>query len=106
MVEPTSLTSTSTPAETAKDKRQVGAKDEAVYANHRADTTDADDPENPQETIYGPKPTQFLIRPIAPHEHQQHEDHQPPQLRNYPATIRPHSTQLLEQSQEVSVKWS
>ncbi|XP_036335558.1 bromodomain-containing protein 4-like [Rhagoletis pomonella] len=103
--EVTSLTSTLASApttdETAKDKRQVGAKDEAVYANHRSDTADADDPENPQETIYGPKPTQFIIRPIAPHEHQQHEDHQPPQLRNYPATIRPHSTQLLEQSQEI-----
>lgn len=88
--------------ETPKDKRQIGAKDEAVYPNHRADTTNADDPENPQETIYGPKPTQFLIRPIAPHDHQQHEDHQAPQLRNYPATIRPHGSQLLEQSQEVS----
>ncbi|XP_054733531.1 trithorax group protein osa-like [Anastrepha obliqua] len=103
--ETTSLTSTlatsPTSDETAKDKRQIGAKDEAVYANHRSDTLGADDPENPQETIYGPKPTQFIIRPIAPHEHQQHEDHQPPQLRNYPATIRPHSTQLLEQSQEI-----
>ncbi|XP_011183607.1 cell surface glycoprotein 1 [Zeugodacus cucurbitae] len=103
--ESASLTSTlatvPTTNETPKDKRQVGAKDEAIYPNHRADTADADDPENPQETIYGPKPTQFLIRPVAPHDHQQHEDHQAPQLRNYPATIRPHSTQLLEQSQEI-----
>ncbi|XP_067644534.1 transcription factor SPT20 homolog [Eurosta solidaginis] len=101
----TSLTSmlASSPAtdETAKDKRQIGSKDEAVYANHRSDNADTDDPENPQETIYGPKPNQFIIRPIAPHEHQQHEDHQELQLRNYPATVRPHSTQSLEQSQEI-----
>ncbi|XP_037931413.1 transcription factor SPT20 homolog [Teleopsis dalmanni] len=80
------------PTETiSKDKRQIGAKETAVYPNHRLEAN-IDDPENPQETIYGPKPSQFIIRPIAA---------QQSQLRNYPVTIRPHSTQLLEQSQEI-----
>lgn len=62
-----------------------------------------DDPEDGQETIYGSKPNQFIIRPIAPHQHQQHESHQEPQLRDFAAAnSRPHAAQLLEQSQEVS----
>lgn len=93
--------------ETAKDKRQVSSKETSLYPNHRSDAAaaaeQADDPEDGQETIYGPKPNQFIIRPIAPHQHQQHESHQEPQLRNYAAAAaRPHAAQLLEQSQEVS----
>lgn len=91
--------------ETAKDKRQVSSKETSLYPNHRSDgaANQADDPEDGQETIYGPKPNQFIIRPIAPHQHQQHESHQEPQLRNYAAAAaRPHAAQLLEQSQEVS----
>ncbi|XP_023036417.1 trithorax group protein osa, partial [Drosophila willistoni] len=98
--------------ETPKDKRQVGGKETPIYPNHRsidASSNQAanaaahgDDPEDGQETIYGGKPNQFIIRPIAPHQHQQHESHQEPQLRNFGATnTRPHAAQLLEQSQEV-----
>lgn len=96
--------------ETPKDKRQVSSKETSLYPNHRSDAAaavaeQADDPEDGQETIYGPKPNQFIIRPIAPHQHQQHESHQEPQLRNFAAATanaRPHAAQLLEQSQEVS----
>lgn len=96
--------------ETAKDKRQVSSKETSLYPNHRNDAAaqQADDPEDGQETIYGPKPNQFIIRPIAPHQHQQHESHQEPQLRNFAAAAanaRPHAAQLLEQSQEVSGNW-
>ncbi|XP_055846862.1 putative mediator of RNA polymerase II transcription subunit 12 [Episyrphus balteatus] len=76
-----------------KDKRQIGSSDTASYANEKQD-----DPEQPQETIYGPKPNHFLIRPLSPHDQQ---------LRNYQPTSRPHSQQLqalgpqLEQSQEI-----
>ncbi|KAH8415537.1 hypothetical protein KR222_002658, partial [Zaprionus bogoriensis] len=91
-------------AETAKDKRQVSSKETSLYPNHRSSSAaeQADDPEDGQETIYGPKPNQFIIRPIAPHQHQQHESHQEPQLRNFAAGhARPHAAQLLEQSQEL-----
>lgn len=80
------------PSET-KDKRQIGSSETASYSNDKQD-----DPEQPQETIYGPKPNHFLIRPLSPHEQQ---------LRNYQPTSRPHSQQLqalgpqLEQSQEI-----
>lgn len=100
--------SSSAAVETAKDKRQVSSKETSLYPNHRSDAAaaeQADDPEDGQETIYGPKPNQFIIRPIAPHQHQQHESHQEPQLRNFAAAAanaRPHAAQLLEQSQEVS----
>ncbi|XP_037823496.1 uncharacterized protein LOC119611851, partial [Lucilia sericata] len=99
-----------------KDKRETKDTKDAstVYANHRSDTATAivhrntnandDDPESPQETVYGTNARQFLIRPQQQHlqqQQQQNEEEQlPPQLRNYPATIRPHNTQLLEQSQE------
>ncbi|ALC43273.1 CG34382, partial [Drosophila busckii] len=87
----------------SKDKRQVSSKETANYPNHRSDSSAAanDDPEDGQESIYGTKPNQFIIRPIAPHQHQQHESHQEPQLRNFAAAnARPHAAQLLEQSQE------
>ncbi|KAH8378621.1 hypothetical protein KR009_000360, partial [Drosophila setifemur] len=102
-----SKSSASTPLETeaTKDKRQVSRKETALYPNHRsseASPSGSDDPEDGQETIYGSKPNQFIIRPIAPHQHQQHESHQEPQLRNFAASnSRPHAAQLLEQSQEV-----
>ncbi|XP_017028061.1 ataxin-2 homolog isoform X1 [Drosophila kikkawai] len=102
-----SKSSASTPLETeaTKDKRQVSAKETPLYPNHRsseAAPSAGDDPEDGQETIYGSKPNQFIIRPIAPHQHQQHESHQEPQLRNFAAAnSRPHAAQLLEQSQEV-----
>ncbi|XP_055914354.1 putative mediator of RNA polymerase II transcription subunit 12 [Eupeodes corollae] len=76
-----------------KDKRQIGSRDTASYSNEKQD-----DPEQPQETIYGPKPNHFLIRPLSPHDQQ---------LRNYQPTSRPHVQQLqalgpqLEQSQEI-----
>jgi len=92
-------------AEGTKDKRQVSSKETSLYPNHRSEAAveRADDPEDGQETIYGTKPNQFIIRPIAPHQHQQHESHQEPQLRNFAAAnSRPHAAQLLEQSQEVS----
>lgn len=98
-----------------KDKRETKDTKDAsagVYANHRSDTASAivqrnsnmnsDDPEDPQETVYGTNVRQFLIRPQQQQQQQTEEEHLPPQLRNYPATIRPHNTQLLEQSQEVS----
>lgn len=101
-----------------KDKRQTkDTKTSPNYANHRgavetasrnAADSNSDDPENPQETIYGTNARQFLIRPQQQqnaNEEEQHQQQQQPtssQLRNYPVTIRPHSTQLLEQSQEVS----
>ncbi|XP_017091146.2 ataxin-2 homolog [Drosophila bipectinata] len=92
-------------SEATKDKRQVSGKETPLYPNHRSSEVSAsgnDDPEDGQETIYGSKPNQFIIRPIAPHQHQQHESHQEPQLRNYAsANSRPHAAQLLEQSQEV-----
>ncbi|XP_073836362.1 uncharacterized protein [Musca autumnalis] len=102
-----------------------------VYANHRTDgisssgssgnsrsSTNSDDPEDPQETIYGTDGRQFLIRPQSQslqqqqsdeeqqQQQQEQQEHQPrhqqlTQLRNYPVTIRPHSSQLLEQSQEI-----
>ncbi|XP_030570435.1 mediator of RNA polymerase II transcription subunit 15 [Drosophila novamexicana] len=89
--------------EATKDKRQVSSKETPLYPNHRSEAAEtADDPEDGQETIYGPKPNQFIIRPIAPHQHQQHESHQEPQLRNFAASnSRPHAAQLLEQSQEI-----
>jgi len=83
----------------------VSSKETSLYPNHRSEATveRSDDPEDGQETIYGTKPNQFIIRPIAPHQHQQHESHQEPQLRNFAAAnSRPHAAQLLEQSQEVS----
>ncbi|XP_017040431.1 mediator of RNA polymerase II transcription subunit 15 isoform X2 [Drosophila ficusphila] len=101
-----SKSSASTPleSEATKDKRQVSSKETPLYPNHRsseASATGSDDPEDGQETIYGSKPNQFIIRPIAPHQHQQHESHQEPQLRNFAAAnSRPHAAQLLEQSQE------
>ncbi|KAL7733423.1 hypothetical protein ACLKA6_004905 [Drosophila palustris] len=91
-------------AEGTKDKRQVSSKETSLYPNHRSEAAveRADDPEDGQETIYGTKPNQFIIRPIAPHQHQQHESHQEPQLRNFAAAnSRPHAAQLLEQSQEI-----
>jgi len=103
-----SKSSASTPleSEATKDKRQVSSKETPLYPNHRsseASPSGGDDPEDGQETIYGSKPNQFIIRPIAPHQHQQHESHQEPQLRNFAAAnSRPHAAQLLEQSQEVS----
>ncbi|EDW30910.1 GL12509 [Drosophila persimilis] len=99
-----SAASTPLESEASKDKRQVSSKETPLYPNHRsADPAAADDPEDGQETIYGTKPNQFIIRPIAPHQHQQHEGHQEPQLRNFAAAnSRPHAAQLLEQSQEVS----
>ncbi|KMY98786.1 mediator of RNA polymerase II transcription subunit 15 isoform X1 [Drosophila simulans] len=102
-----SKSSASTPleSEATKDKRQVNSKETSLYPNHRssaAASSASDDPEDGQETIYGSKPNQFIIRPIAPHQHQQHESHQEPQLRNFAAAnSRPHAAQLLEQSQEV-----
>ncbi|XP_022217580.2 ataxin-2 homolog [Drosophila obscura] len=98
-----SAASTPLESEASKDKRQVSSKETPLYPNHRsADAAAADDPEDGQETIYGTKPNQFIIRPIAPHQHQQHEGHQEPQLRNFAAAnSRPHAAQLLEQSQEV-----
>ena len=102
----TTTTVASADEETAKEKRQIEGKDTPVYPNHRSDSNvnPEDDPENPQETIYGSKPNQFVIRPVAPHQHQQHEEHQQPQLRsNYPVGLRQPSSQLVEQSQEVSV---
>ncbi|EDW40941.1 GM25190 [Drosophila sechellia] len=101
-----SKSSASTPleSEATKDKRQVNSKETSLYPNHRssaASPSASDDPEDGQETIYGSKPNQFIIRPIAPHQHQQHESHQEPQLRNFAAAnSRPHAAQLLEQSQE------
>ncbi|XP_017133999.1 ataxin-2 homolog isoform X2 [Drosophila elegans] len=102
-----SKSSASTPleSEATKDKRQVSSKETPLYPNHRSSEASpsgsADDPEDGQETIYGTKPNQFIIRPIAPHQHQQHESHQEPQLRNFAAAnSRPHAAQLLEQSQE------
>ncbi|XP_030238254.1 mediator of RNA polymerase II transcription subunit 15 isoform X2 [Drosophila navojoa] len=89
--------------EATKDKRQVSSKETPIYPNHRSSAAEAaaDDPEDGQESIYGSKPNQFIIRPIAPHQHQQHESHQEPQLRNFAAAnSRPHAAQLLEQSQE------
>ncbi|KAH8305237.1 hypothetical protein KR018_006185, partial [Drosophila ironensis] len=100
-----SAASTPLEAEATKDKRQVSGKETPLYPNHRSSDASAsgnDDPEDGQETIYGAKPNQFIIRPIAPHQHQQHESHQEPQLRNFAAAnSRPHAAQLLEQSQEV-----
>ncbi|EDV96073.1 protein split ends [Drosophila grimshawi] len=90
--------------ESTKDKRQVSSKETSLYPNHRSESAQVggDDPEVGQETIYGPKPNQFIIRPIAPHQHQQHESHQEPQLRNFAAAnSRPHAAQLLEHSQEL-----
>ncbi|KAH8302339.1 hypothetical protein KR044_005249, partial [Drosophila immigrans] len=92
--------------EGTKDKRQVSSKETSLYPNHRSEAATAadraDDPEDGQETIYGTKPNQFIIRPIAPHQHSQHESHQEPQLRNFAAAnSRPHAAQLLEQSQEL-----
>ncbi|KAH8408585.1 hypothetical protein KR215_007953, partial [Drosophila sulfurigaster] len=94
-------------SEGTKDKRQVGSKETSLYPNHRSSEAAtplerSDDPEDGQETIYGTKPNQFIIRPIAPHQHAQHESHQEPQLRNFAAAnSRPHAAQLLEQSQEL-----
>ncbi|KAH8369989.1 hypothetical protein KR093_001774, partial [Drosophila rubida] len=92
--------------EGTKDKRQVSSKETSLYPNHRSEAATAieraDDPEDGQESIYGTKPNQFIIRPIAPHQHAQHESHQEPQLRNFAAAnSRPHAAQLLEQSQEL-----
>ncbi|XP_075161397.1 uncharacterized protein LOC142234195 [Haematobia irritans] len=113
-----------------KDKRQTKETKDAgnnndAYANHRSDSitsgnsrssANSDDPEDPQETIYGTDGRQFLIRPQQQQHSSQQSDeeqqeqssqiqhHQPVvvgQLRNYPVTIRPHSSQLLEQSQEI-----
>uniref|UniRef100_A0A1I8PKI7 Uncharacterized protein n=1 Tax=Stomoxys calcitrans TaxID=35570 RepID=A0A1I8PKI7_STOCA len=123
-----SVAKESTANEATKDKRQTKDTKDAgnndVYANHRSDSitsgngrsaANSDDPEDPQETIYGTDGRQFLIRPQqhstqqSDEEQQQQEQqqsalqrHQPvAQLRNYPVTIRPHSSQLLEQSQEL-----
>lgn len=128
-------------SDATKDKRQTKDTKDAGngYANHRSDSISSsngnsrsssvsDDPEDPQETIYGTDGRQFLIRPQQSqqqlsdddqqqqqqqeqeqrqqqqqqHQHHRHQHLQVAQLRNYPVTIRPHSSQLLEQSQEVS----
>lgn len=107
----------------SKGKRQTKDTknaDNNLYANHRIDSDmNDDDPEIGQETIYTPNPRQFLIRP-ANEDQQRHPQHllhaahqamagnpivTSAQLRNYPVTIRPHNTQQLEQSQEVSINF-